>query len=161
MLPKTDPLPRYEVTIRRDRDRFTKLALVELASRQRFFTLGLRDDFPARMFYYEVWSKPPWWQLWKSPTILFRGTCHDPLGLTYEYPADVEHHVADAGPPGEYIEGTEADFERDDGPRDSTTMFLMIVPWFDGDTTLRLFSRDFTRAFAQAEGTAAAVIDLP
>lgn len=59
------------------------------------------------------------------------------------------------------IEGIEADFERNDGPRESTTTFLMIVPWFDGDTTLRLFSRDFFRAFAQAEGTAAAMIDLP
>lgn len=164
MLPKSEPLPRYELTIQRDSDRFTKVDVVELASRQGFFTLGTEAAPPRRSFYYEIWSRPPWWQVWRSPNLLFRGTGHDPLGMTIEYPAEQTRHVVrDPGPDaeGEVVEETESDFQRADAPRDVTQTFLLIVPHFDGDTRLKLFSRDFANAFNIRDGLPAAEIDLP
>ncbi len=163
MLSKTEPMPRYELTILRTGETFRKISAVSLASRRSFFTLGTRPDFPARSFYFELWTRPPWWQVWRSPTILFRGTSHDPLGVTSEYPSELTRHLVAHPPPegaAEVVDGTESDFERRDSPRDAPITFLLIVPRYEFDTRLKLFSRDFARVFGRRDLTAAE-IDLP
>ena len=150
--PKSEPLPGYEVTVRRTGATFAKLEVIEIDEREGYSSISEEPHPTQRGFYYELWTKPHRLLAWRRPRLLFRGPGQDPLGLTVEFPADPRHAMHD---------DQAADFESVVRPLTSESTFFLIVPRFPGKTTLKLYSRVFARLYERNQNEPATLIDLP